>query len=176
ALHAEDFGGSFSLQPPAEHQFEKVTASLAEDEALAMHDYGSLRRFLARKESVEAAQRPWHLDSMELQSGIRRQREGEDRGWRLDPKKPPVMADLTNVALAFDVVDAANLEIRLTVTVHVQDELEDVLRQSPDDGSPFAAHHEGFRHGLRLRRPRPDPFREQAKIIEPEARALGQTG
>src|SRR5438105_3917159 len=113
-----------------------------------MHDGGSLRRPLACEESIEAAQRPGHLGSTELQSGIGRQREGEEHGWRFDSKDPPVMTDLTDVTRAFDVVHAANLEIGLTVTLNIQDELENVLWRSPDYRSPLAADHEGFRHRL----------------------------
>src|SRR2546426_3174073 len=85
------------------------------------------------------------------------------------------MADFANAARAFDVMDAANLEIRLTITVYVQDELENVLRRSPDYGSPLAADHDRFRHRLYLRRSRPDPFREQAKITQPEGGPVGQS-
>src|SRR5205823_15042133 len=84
------------------------------------------------------------------------------------------MADFANAARAFNVKDAANLEVGLTVTVHIEDELENILRRSSDHGSPFAADHEGFRHRLLLRPSLPDPFREQAKISQPEATALGQ--
>src|SRR5437667_10460008 len=97
-----------------------------------MHDQGSLRRLLACEESIEAAQRPGHFDSTELQSGMGRQREGEDHRWRFDSKEPPVMTDLTDVARAFDVVHVANLEVGLTVTVNIQDEPKNVLWRSPD--------------------------------------------
>ena len=61
-----------------------MTGRPAEDEALPVHHNGSLRRLLAGEESIEAAHRPGHLDSTELQSRIRRQRERENDGRRLD--------------------------------------------------------------------------------------------
>ena len=82
------------------------------------------------------------------------------------------MADFALIPVSMHVVHPSDLQIGPPILLHVEDELQDVLRRSPNDGSAFAADNEGLAHALVLRARR-GSLCEQPKVSESKRGARG---
>src|SRR5438876_12393537 len=105
-----------------------------------MDDMRTVERLLACEGPPEVLERPRDVDSLKVQSRVPRELEGQCHSRHADPQESTVVTHLARVALPVDVTNAPDLEVGDSIPIHVQHKLENLLRISPDDNGPLAAH------------------------------------
>src|SRR5712691_5276585 len=126
----------------------------------------SLGRFLARKESVEAAKWPRHDDATEVQARIGSEGKREYGGRCRQAQESAAVADFALIAIAMHVMHASDLQISPPVLIDIEDELEDLLQWPADHRPTLAADDERLAHSLRLHS-HGSSFCEHAKVTKP---------